>query len=260
MKFKRITRPAIWALSLMLIATSAVRADYVTKSMSFDLSDSLPGSSFGSVFLEAYDGVGDSGGGLAAGQVRMTFTPTALPVYGPTDASFGIQQLGFNSKLPLSDAQIQVPTGWKLRNDRFMGGFGKFKWQAYGDPSVLPGPLTLTINDLGAFANLDNFLVGSTNSAGDWPLFGSVYFAARIGGFDLNDDFFDMTSHVAGVSAAPPIIIDDPDIEEPPPATEGPPSATPEPTSLVLGLCGIGAIGLRRWWVSRTSRGVRSPS
>ena len=177
----------------LLVITTAAHADYVSRTYSFDLSDALPyGESFGSAMIEAYDGVGPGGGGLAAGQLRMTFHAAPLPIYGPVDSSFGIQQLGFNSKLDIKDAQIQLPAGWKVRNDRFMGGFGKFRWQAYGDPSVLGGPLAITIDGLGADATVESFLVESRTSTGDWPLFGSVYFASRIGGFDLNNDFFDL--------------------------------------------------------------------
>jgi hypothetical protein len=42
MTTKTNTRTAIWALSLVLLTASAARADYVTKSMHFDPSDSLP--------------------------------------------------------------------------------------------------------------------------------------------------------------------------------------------------------------------------
>src|SRR5207249_866145 len=106
----------------------------VSQTYQFDLSDSLPmGLSFGSATIEAYDGVGASLNGLGAGQVRMTFQASPLADYGPRSASFGFEQLGFNSKLDLKDAQIQIPAGWKLRTNRFMGswgGFGLFRWQA----------------------------------------------------------------------------------------------------------------------------------
>lgn len=239
-------------VALFLVSASATRADYVSKTFQFDLSDALPAfESFGSVQIETYNGVGASGGGLAAGQVRMTFTPNALAIYGATDSGFGFQQVGFNSTLAINNAQISVPTGWNLRNDRFMGGFGKFKWQAYGNPGDLTGPLSITISDLGADAILDHFLLGSTSSTGESPLLGSVYFAGRIGGFDLNNDFFDMTSHVAGVSAAPtppPFPGEElPPVESPGEQGETP-NPTPEPTTLFLGLCGMGGlVAYRRW-------------
>lgn len=241
-------RLAIWTLIASLTILPTAHADYVTRTYAFDFSDAMPyGESFGSVKVEAYDGNGDAGGGLNAGQVRMTFHAAALPLYGPTDASFGFQQVGFNANVDIKDVQITAPNGWKLRNGRFMGGFGKFAWQAYGDPSALSGPLTLTINDLGQNAFIDNFVVGSMTSTGDWPLFGSVYFAARIGGFDLNDDWYDLSSHVAGVSAFPLIEIDDPIPVEDGGATNESPTPNPEPATLLMGLVGAaGAFGVRR--------------
>ncbi len=240
-------------------ATSA-RADYVSQSYQFDLSDSLPmGLSFGSAVIEANNGVGPALNGLGAGQVRMTFQAAPLADYGPLGSSFGFEQLGFNAKLDLNDAQIQIPAGWKLRANRFMGswgGFGQFRWQAYGDPGVLAGPLTITITDLGKNATLDNFVVPSKNSSGDTPFNGSVFFAGRIGGFDLNDDFFDLSSHVAAVSVPPPpIALDDP-IPLDGGGLIGPtaaPMANPEPSTLLLGLCGIGFVGVRRWWKRKST-------
>lgn len=246
---------AIWAISIILASTLPARADYVSQTFQFDLSDSLPmGLSFGSATIEAYDGVGPALNGLGGGMVRMTFQAAPLVDYGPLSKSFGFEQLGFNSKVALNDTQIQIPAGWKLRQNRFMGsfgGFGLFRWQAYGDPALLTGPLQITINDLGKDATLDNFAVGSKNSIGEQPYNGSVLFAGRVGGFDLNDDFFDLSSHVAAVSVPPPpITVDDPIPETGVDVVNagGAPTATPEPSALFLGLCGIGALGVRRWW------------
>lgn len=246
---------AIWAVSIILATAMSARADYVSQTFQFDLSDSLPmGLSFGSATIEAYDGVGPTQNGLGGGMVRMTFHAYPLVDYGPVGAKFGFEQVGFNSKLALSDTQIQIPAGWSLRQNRFMGswgGFGLFGWQAFGDPAALNGPLSITINDLGADAKLENFLVGSKNSLGELPLNGSVHFAGRIGGFDLNDDFFDLTSHVTAVSVLPaPIELDDPNpetgggLEEPPVMAV----QNPEPATWLMGIVGVGAIGVRRWW------------
>src|SRR5688572_21108352 len=61
--------PTLWGLAgLALLALAApARAEYVTRTYLFDQSNRLPdGIVFGGVTIEAYDGTGDAGGGLAA--------------------------------------------------------------------------------------------------------------------------------------------------------------------------------------------------
>src|SRR5262245_14671495 len=98
-----------WAVALLLFLTCAsqARADYVSYTMALDQSNVMPdGVKYGSVVVEAYDGVGAPGGGLSAGSVRLTFTADVLPVYGKL-SNFGIDKVGFNTDLDLSKGQIQ---------------------------------------------------------------------------------------------------------------------------------------------------------
>ena len=221
-----------WAILVTLGMTLSARGDYVSQTFQFDRSDSLPsGPLFGSVTIDAYDGVGAPGGGLSPGQVRMSFQAAPLPIYGPINSSFGFAEVGFNTNLPLTAGQIHTPAGWNLRNSSVMGGFGQFGWQAYGDPSLVSSPAAVvTISGLGANATLDHFLIPST-SATD----ASVYFAGLIGGFTLNTDGFNLSSHLVGVTA-------------PTPPWDSGVTPNPEPSALLLGLCGVWIVGLRRWW------------
>jgi hypothetical protein len=227
-----------WATLLLLGLALPARADYISRSFQFSLSDSLPrGPSFGTVTIEAYDGTGAAGGGLQVGQVRMTFQPTKLPIepYGP--GYFGFEQAGFNTNLSLQPSQIRTATGWNagwgLRGNRSMGGFGQFQWQVdyYYDvnsATSLPhgNPLVVIVSGLGTNATLDHFLIPSTNLAGGAPVNGSVYFAGRISGFDLNTDLYDLTSQVVGVNVVP----------------------SPEPSALLLGLGGMLLMFSARAW------------
>jgi hypothetical protein len=241
------------ATLILLGMTAPGRADYVSRTYTFDRSSLLPaGIAYGTVTIEAYDGKGDPGNGLTAGQVRLTLQADPLPIYGPVSDSFGFRSVGFNTDLTLQESQITTPAGWQVRTGRHMGGFGLFGWQAYAKSHFSQNPLVVTISGLGADAAFDHFLIPSATSTGDIPLNGPVYFAARIGGFDLNDDTYDARSHVVG-NAYPilPPVIDDPwplpdDANTPPSGGDGPPP-TPEPATWLLGMLGCGGFGLGRW-------------
>ena len=254
----------VFLAALACAALSApARADYVTRTYLFDQSNTLPDMlTYGSVTIEAYDGIGAAGGGLAAGQVRLTLTADPLPVYGPVRPGFGIRAVGFNTDLTLSEGQISMPSGWKLRPDRFMGGFGRFAWQAHGKAKDRQDPLVVTINELGADAALEHFLIPSATSTGGVPPEGPVYFAARIGGFDLNDDFFDTTRHVVGTGYPMPPPIIDPEVptDPIPGGVQGPGPGqeveSPEPSTLLLAALGAAGLCAAR---SRRRRGLSAP-
>jgi hypothetical protein len=250
-----------WALAALALACLAPvgRADYVSRTYLFDQSSVLPGGlTYGSARIEAYDGMGTAGGGLSAGQVRLTVQADALPVYGPLGDHFGVYGAGFNTDLNLDPSQISLPDGWRLRNGRFMGGFGKFAWEASGPIESSQNPLVLTISGLGTNATLDHFLIPSANSLGGVPINGSVFFAARVGDFDINNDLVDATTHVIGVGypVPPPTTGPVTPVDPPPPNSgSGPPGPVqnPEPSALLLCALGAGSLGLGRWLRRRPS-------
>src|SRR5262249_35993148 len=128
------------------------RADYLTQTVGLDQSNVLPdGVKYGSVRVEAYDGVGAPGGGLSAGQVRITVTADSLASYGKLD-NFGIQKVGFNTDLSLKAGQITPPSGWKVEPGGNISGFGHFTWEVVGKGSNRHDPAVITISGLGANA------------------------------------------------------------------------------------------------------------
>lgn len=238
------------ALAVLALSLPA-RADYVSRTYLFDQSNALPDMlHYGSVTIEAYDGKGDAVGDLPAGQVRLTFQAETLPVYGPPNPRFGFRAVGLNTDLSLDAGQISVPAGWQLRQDRFMGGFGRFAWQAYAKPKDSLAALVVTIDGLGENATLDHFLFPSKTSGGEVPREGSVYFAARVGGFDINTDDIDATNHVVGTGfPLPPPTGPGEEVppELPPGEAQQPPTDNPEPATLVLCGLGAGGFGLVHW-------------
>jgi hypothetical protein len=241
---------ALWAL---VVVSPLARADYISQTFLLDQSSVLGGGdTYGSVRIEAYNGNGNAGGGLVAGQVRLTVQADVRPAYDTVGTHFGVYGLGFNTDLGLQASQISIPDNWRLRNGRFMGGFGLFGWEASGKIRDSQNPLVLTISDLGTDATLDHFLIASTSSTGGIPLNGSVNFAARIGGFEINNDLVDATTHVVGngvPSPAPPIQPGGPG--DPIPVAQGssePPAIdNPEPCTLLMCTLGAGGLGLGRW-------------
>jgi hypothetical protein len=258
------TRAALAVLGLCAL-TPLARADYVSQSFAMDQSSVLPaGTTYGSVQIEAYDGNGSAGGGLSAGQVRLTIQANPLPVYDSIGCHFGVYGAGFNTDLALDPSQIGLPDHWRLRNGRFMGGFGQFGWEATGHVRDSQSPLVITISGLGTDATVNHFLIPSTDSMGGTPMNGSAYFAARVGGFDINNDWVDARTHVIA-NLAP--ITDPP---PPPPDSGGPgpvvtpvlqgsappPTASsPEPSTLLLCVLGVGGLGVSRCFGRRGRSG-----
>jgi hypothetical protein len=233
----------IWAALVTLAISAPVRAEYVNRTYLFDQSNVLSdGQVFGGVTIEAYDGAGPAAGGLSAGQVRLTFTADPLSIYGSSQC-FGIRAIGFNTDLALQPEQIHLPDAWALRENRFMGGFGRFGWQAYTTADQ-QSSLVVTIDGLDSAATLDHFLIASATSTGGTPAQGSVYFACRIGGVHISNDC-GPNSHVVGNGVPPPAgPIGD---ETLPPE----PQPSPEPATGLLAIAALCGLGLRHWRMCR---------
>lgn len=247
----RCPRLIVVTLLALLALARPLRADYVTRTYLFDQSNRLPdGLVYGGVTMEAYDGVGTPGGGLSAGQVRLTFQVDPIPVDGPL-REVGIRAVGFNSDLPLTGAQITAPDGWGLRNGRRMGGFGVFGWQAFTRPADRLSTVTITIDGLGSDANLDHFRIESRRANGGLPRQGPVYFAARVGAVLPADDVERYFAHTIGTGVPPPI---DGWPPEGPGGDGAGASPSPEPTTLLLGLIGCGGLTLYRRYRTRSPR------
>src|SRR5687768_16263 len=88
------------AVCLLALAAPA-QAGYLTQTVKLNLSNDLAdGVTYGTVKVEAYDGVGAASGGLSAGQVRLTYTADPAP-YDALTGNFGFHTVGFNTKLSL---------------------------------------------------------------------------------------------------------------------------------------------------------------
>ena len=228
------------------LAPPAAFADYVSQSVILDQSNSLKdGVAYGSVLVEAYNGVGSAGGGLKAGEVRPTYSANLVADYDSISKTFGIDHLGFNTDLKIKSKQITSPTGWKIRKNKTLSEFGKFTWKADGSAKggSRPNPVTLLITGLGVNATIEHFLIGSTGSGQHAPSEGSVYFAMHVAGFSTKNDC-DVSSHWVGGSTRAVI-------DPPPPEGSGEVGPTPEPASLLLGAIGIAGVWIGRMWRQR---------
>src|ERR1043165_3638105 len=88
---------ALAVLGTSLATATFARADYIAQTVVLDQSNTFKGSvPYGSVLVEAYDGVGTGGGGLQAGQGRLTYTANTAP-YTSLGPNFGIKNVGFNT-------------------------------------------------------------------------------------------------------------------------------------------------------------------
>jgi hypothetical protein len=209
------------ALVCVLIAPSAtLRADYVAQTVILDQSNKLAdGVNYGSVKIEAYDGKGAAGGGLAAGQVRITYTPNIVPAYGTVSSDFGFSAVNFNTDLALTNKQITIPKGWAVSSPAASGGFGTFNWgaQDIGKNNKKQNPMTILISGLGTDATLSHFLLPSVGGKNQ----GTATFAGQVQSINTGrSDTSETHSHWIAGSAV----------------------LTPEPGTLAM--CGAAAVSL----------------
>ena len=219
------------ALALLAVARPAA-ADYVSQTVLLT-SPADPVAPAGSVVVEAYDGLGTAGGGLNAGEVRISFQRIPPPRgagHAPGEAPLftvqGFQVVGFNTDLNLTAGQITGPAGWAAAPGVTLGGHGDFGW-ALGTATAFQNDVSVLITGLGANASLAHFLLNSTGGGS-----GPAQFAGQWIDVSFGPGGFSTSETVAG--PAPEEV-----------ATE----ATPEPASLALG--GLGLLGLA---IGRTVR------
>jgi hypothetical protein len=227
----------------------AARADYVSQSVTLDQSNSLPdGVTYGTVKIETYDGKGPGGGGLLAGQARLTFSAVVAGNYSGVTKSFGIDEVGFNTTLSFSAAQISGPGGWNLASNKNLDGFGRFNWAWSGSAKggVRPNPVTVLITGLGSKVSPSSFLVGSVGNGSQPPPQGSVDFAMRVAGFEAKgaDDDGQFVGGPGGGG------------DPPPPGGSGEVAPSPEPSTILLSAVAAGCLLLGRGWQAR--RGKRN--
>jgi hypothetical protein len=233
-------------LAVGLLFPTAVRADYVTQT--FDLDTPIvhaAGPTFGTVQVEAYNGVGAAGGGLLAGQVRITYTANSAPFYSASWAAANtsapqhaaIEEVGFNTNLSLTSSQVQGPAGWvsfpntpvDANGPGIGAGFGPFSWMVKSPTDPLnPPSVSILISGLGSNALVGNFLLGNVSLAAEVDNMINLHgVQTEITGGDLVG-----TGNLGPGSVA----------------------SVPEPSALLLGFLGFGSAFLARKKL-RTSRG-----
>jgi uncharacterized protein (TIGR03382 family) len=213
--------PLAPALAVLLLAAAPAHADYMTQTMALN-ADGPPGVT-GTVQIEAYDGNGAAGGGLSAGQVRLTFnTPAVTPPSGGS-AFAGLQSVAFNTDLNLSPGQITtLATGWTFANNASIGSLGAFNWVS-GTAGSLQDSVSVLISGLGANATPGHFMLpyqGNSIPAPPTPfLFGGQWVELS---FDASGPH--LASETLSTST----------------------NSTPEPSSLALAGLGLAALFGRR--------------
>jgi hypothetical protein len=224
----------VLVLPFLPVSQTAALADYISQTVG--LSSTAPNPISGSVQIEAYDGQGAAGGGLNAGQVRLTFHANA-PIGNVGDFS-GFEGVGFNTDLSLNPSQITGPMKWGASSNRYYS-IARFPWVVrataldsftgswLGMPDLvydgrlpLHNDLSVLISGLGSNATHAHFQFPAEKGTpavfyGEW--------------WDLRDDAFGFhfSSQILVASES---------------GSASGPLATPEPSTLFL--CCLGLAGL----------------
>jgi hypothetical protein len=214
------------APALVLAHPAKAHAGYVQQNFVMDQSNVFAdGITYGHVKVEANDTAGPLNG-LAGGAVRLTVTIDTPAVYGPIGKKFGMDKFAFNTDLHLLAGQISGPSGWSLKFDKNMDGFGEFSVRLAGGGKNRLTTGIFTISGLGTNATLAHFEIGSGGSKKKPPQ-GSVYFAAHVADFGEKCDEDEGSNFIGGG-------ID-------------PGNQSPEPTTLSLGLLGVAGLGVAQY-------------
>lgn len=228
----------VLVLTFLPVTQTAVLADYISQTVGLSSTAKNPIS--GSVQIEAYDGKGAAGGGLNAGQVRLTFHANA-PIGNVGDFS-GFEGVGFNTDLSLNPSQISGPMKWEASTNPYFG-IVRFPWVVrataldsftgswLGVPDlVYNGKLPLH-NDLSVLISG----LGSNATPAHFQFPGEKWTPAVFYGewWDLRDDAFGFhfSSQILSASES---------------GLGSGPLATPEPSTLILYCLGLAGLLARR--------------
>jgi PEP-CTERM motif len=139
---------------------TVARADYMKTSAYSDAQTQTGGT----VLIESYDGIGADGGGLAAGQIRLTVDINDWrPPY--PGAVGGVQNLFFSTTLTLTASQFTVPVGYSvIIGSPFAPGTIDI---VNNNPYELQSQFSILISGLGTSANTNDIAHTKAGEIGD---------------------------------------------------------------------------------------------
>jgi len=147
------------ALAIGIGATTA-HADYM-RALAYSDAQTQTG---GTVLIESYDGIGAGGGGLAAGQIRLTLD---IGDWRPSypGAVGGVQDFFFSTNLNLKVSQFTVPVGYSvLIGGPYAPGTIDI---SNNDPNHLLSQFSILISGLGTSANTNDIAHNKAGEIGD---------------------------------------------------------------------------------------------
>lgn len=206
---------ALLSLVALPVVVTAVRADFIEYGFWMTMSDRLPPNAAYGAFGVMTDN-GKPGyhvpSAVMPGQVILSFVPLDRQLafdFQPVKGNWGIDAVAFNTNLNLSPAQIALPPGWALSQDRTMNGFGTFSWVArVTDPKYRVGNdnwINVVISGLGDQADLGRFTFASqVDPRSPTPQF-PAFFAAHVsGGTPAAANGFITEQTIAGIIVGAP--------------------------------------------------------